>query len=112
MKKYIFKIGQEIKIQGDMIVKSYLKRTILKVNKGDLGVINSRKSVRLLTGEAIGKIIKIDNIELKGFDYNNISKIILNNLLTNTGIGETMEDYCISDDEISEVIEDTLREII
>lgn len=112
MDKKILKIGQEIEVQEDISIKTFIGGKFIKVNKGDIGIIDSKKFIHLLSGESMGKILKMSNVKLEGFDYNNISKIILNNLLVNTGIKEAMEDYCISEEVIKEYIEDTLREII
>ena len=110
------KIGQEMEFKERCCVRTMLGiDSNMTIEIGDRAVA-TKFGLKLLTGEAKDRIIQPSHFDIeivsKKYDYANIAKLIFKNMKINTEIEEAMEDYDISDKEIREVIEDTLREII
>lgn len=98
------KIGQEIIVEEDFEISNIVSNKIMTVKKGDKGFLDSKGFIHLTTGNGRGKIVKINdvNIEVEGYDYENISNIILNRLNREFGIEELLEN------EIEDVLTDIL----
>ena len=114
------KIGQEKKVEQGCKTQSMLglllgRRDEIVIEHGDR-VLATRSGVKILSGEGKGKIIQACDVgmevDLIKYDYANISNLIFKNMKIHTEIEEAIDNYGISDKEIREVIEDTLREII
>ncbi|WP_346961372.1 hypothetical protein [Clostridium sp.] len=111
MKGEVLKIGQEIEITEDFKLESCLGTKVLEVKKGDRAYIDGNGFMHYTTGKARGMIQKID-AEIKGFDYENISKIIFKRLGNSYNLDEYLDDYDFSRSEFIEEIENTLVEIL
>lgn len=111
MKGEVLKIGQEIEITKDFVLESCLGTKVLEVKKGDKGYIDGNGCIHYTTGKARGMIQKA-KAEIKGFDYENISKIIFNRLNNSYNLDEFLDDYDIDKYELTEEIENVLVEIL
>lgn len=107
----VLKIGQEIEMTEDFVIESCLGTKVLEVKKGDKGYIDGNKLIHYTTGKARGMLQKVD-VEIKGFDYENISKIIFNRLNSSYNIKEFLDDYDLDKKEFTEEIENALIEIL
>lgn len=106
-----FKIGQEIKIKEDFTIKTF-NDNIIVIKENDKGFLDSKGLLHLTSGKGIGKIVKMDNMEIKGYDYENISKLIFNRLNYVFNISEFLSGEEISKEEFKEEIEDILMDIL
>ena len=106
------KIGQEIMVKEDFKINTMVSDKVKTVKKGDKGFMDSRGFLHLTTGNGIGKIVKIDDIEVKGYDYRNISSIIFRRLINAYDLDEFMDCEDIEETEIIDEIEDVLMEIL
>ena len=70
------KIGQEVVMEKDFEIKTIGSGKVITVKKGNRGFLDSKGRVHLINGEGKGKIIKVENIKLKGYDYENIAIFI------------------------------------
>lgn len=102
------KIGREVIIEEDFEIEGLKDKK--QVKKGDKGFVDSRGFVHYLTGEARGKMQKIDRVEMKGYDTGNIAEIILI-YLNYFGIKDMLNDYDIDKKDFKEKIEEALDEI-
>lgn len=111
MNKY--KIGEAISFSEDFEIESALGGNKLQVKAGDKGYIDSRCSVHYTSGQARGKIQSLGKeIEVNGYDHENISKMIFRRIKNEFGLAEHLEGYEISDKNVIEVIEDILSDIL
>lgn len=111
MKNKVLKIGQEIEFTEDFEIERVLSKEKVSVKKGDLAIITSRKIALYTKGEAKGIMQNLKDIELNGYDHENIARMILNRLNNTFGLDEYLEDDYDSDDFIEE-IEDVLMDIL
>lgn len=106
------KIGQEIIVKEDFKINTIVSDKVKTVKKGDKGFIDSKGFLHLTTGKGIGKIVKIDDIEVKGYDYKNIVNMIYKRLNNTFFIDIILENdgYEVKDflDEIEDVLTDIL----
>ena len=106
------KVGQEIIVKEDFKINTMVSGKVKTVKKGDKGFIDSKGFLHLTTGEGIGKIVKIDDIEVKGYDYKNIVNMIYKRLNNTFFIDLILEDdgYEVKDflDEIEDILTDIL----
>lgn len=95
------KIGEEIIINQEFDIQGCFSDDLIQVKKGDKGYIDSNGFVHYITGKARGKIQKIANVEMKGYDTENIAKLIFDRIKTEYGIKEYLyaydEKYIIED---------------
>ena len=76
------RIGEMIRIKKDFEIKTLMGKDTIHVKVGDTGFMDSTGMIHYLTGEARNKIQKIDDdIEVKGYDYESIAKLIFNKSL-------------------------------
>ena len=107
-----YKIGQEIEITEDFILKTVGGRE-LTVKAGDKAIIVSKARVKYISGQArdvmqmLGK-----DVEVSGYDHRNIASMILNRLNGVFGIEEFLDYNDINDDEMIDEIEDVLIDIL
>lgn len=73
------KIGQEVKFKNDFKIETMISKTVLHVKEGDKAIA-TKNGLKILTGEARGKITDYIDEQPKGFDYMNISKMIIQRL--------------------------------
>jgi len=107
------KIGEIVTITDDFEIKGAIdnNNTIL-VKSGDTGFIDSKGLIHYMTGKARGKIQNIEDIEVKGYDYESISKLIYKRLNAEYDIGEMLENEDIDKIDFMETIEDMLSDIL
>lgn len=105
------KIGQEIKFKNDFKIETLLTNTKLQVKEGDNALV-TKNGLKILTGEARGKITNFQESEqIKGYDHENISKMILQRLNNVFGLEEFAQDEDVDFSEMIDEIEDVLRDI-
>ena len=112
MKNKVYKIGQEIIVKKDFKINTTISEKVMTVKEGDKGFLDSKGILNLTTGKGRGKFIKINDIEVKGYDHRNISKMILQRLINEYGLDEFIEYEEIEKSEMIEEIEDVLMEIL
>ena len=105
------KIDQEVIVREDFKINTRVSERVMTVKKGEKGFLNSNGCLHLTTGKAKGKIIRIDDIEVKGYDQN-ISKMIFNRLKNSFGIEEFLIYEEIESKHFIEEIEDMLSDIL
>ena len=106
------KIGQEITSTQDFEIELTLSGNKLLVKEGDKGFVDSKGNVHYTTGQARGKIQCLTNVELKGYDHENIAKMIFKRIKNEFGLSEYLEDYEISEKDLVNEIEDILSDIL
>lgn len=106
------KIGQELQIKEDFKINTIVSNKVITVKQGDKGFIDSVGHLHITTGNGKGKVVKINNAEVKGYDYENISKLILNRLNSVFGLEEYFKDEDIDSKEVIDEIEYILMEIL
>jgi hypothetical protein len=107
------KIGEIIIITDGFEIKGAIdNKDTIQVKSGDTGFIDSNGLIHYLTGKARGKIQKIEDIEIKGYDYESISKIIYKRLNAEYSLGEMLENEDIDKIDFVETIEDMLSDIL
>ena len=107
-----FKIGQEIEVTEDFELIGGLSGDKIEVKKGDTGFIDSNGSIHYQTGKARGKIHKLTDAEIKGYDTGNIAKIAYKYLERHFNIREYLEDYEIEEAEFIDELDYILSEIL
>ncbi|EPY2295890.1 hypothetical protein ACXATC_003560 [Clostridium sporogenes] len=105
------KIGEMIRIKEDFEIKTAIRENTIQVKEGDTGFMDSKGMIHYLTGEARNKIQKIDDIEVKGYDYESIAKLIFKRLNIEYNICEMLENEGIEGHEFRDTIEDVLTDI-
>ena len=108
----MLKIGQEVEVKKSFKVNTTVSEKVLTVKEGDKGFLDSKECLNLTTGKAKGKIVKINNIEIKGYDHENISKMIFTKLNSEFGLKTYLQDKEIDVNEFMEKIEDVLMVIL
>ena len=106
------KIDQEVIVREDFKINTRVSERVMTVKKGEKGFLNRNGCLHLTTGKAKGKIIRIDDIEVKGYDHENISKMIFNRLKNSFGIEEFLIYEEIESKHFIEEIEDMLSDIL
>lgn len=106
-----FKIGQEVKSDVEYIIKTEFRNKAITVKKGDTGYVDSRGWIHYLNGEARGKI-NVADVEVEGYDFENIARMIMARLILNYDLESILDDYDISKDDVKEEIEDLLSDIL
>ena len=105
------KIGQEIKSAISFETETFGGRKIT-IKEGDKGIVAGSGFILHSSGNASGMIQMVDNMELEGYDYENISKMILNRLNVVFGLEEFLENEEIDPKEIIDELEDLLSDIL
>lgn len=106
------KIGQELEVKEPFKVNTTVSDKVITIKQGDKGFIDSKGVFHLTTGNGKGKMIKINDAEMKGYDYENISKLILNRLDAVFGLESYLNDEAIEHEEFIGEIEDILMDIL
>ena len=106
------KIGQEIIITKDFEIVGFSESEVL-VKKDDKGYVDSMGDLHYQTGAARGKIQAIkEDVDVKGYDCENIAKIIYKRLQSQFEIKEFLEEYEIPVEDFTNEIEDVLSDIL
>lgn len=106
------KIGQEVEFKKDFKIETLITGTKLQVREGDRALVTGQ-GFKILTGEAKGKINAFNvGDKTEGYDYENISKIIMKRLNLEFGLENFLEDEEINNAEIIDEIEDVLVDIL
>lgn len=106
------KIGQEIVVKEDFKINTIVSDKVITVKEGDKGFLNSKGFFNITTGKGRGKIVKVNDIEVKGYDHRNISEIIFKRLNNVYGLENFLEDEEIDYSEMIDEIEDVLMNIL
>ena len=111
-----FKIGEEVKLKESIEIETFDKRKIA-VKDGDRGIIvgniiTSNCFIRYISGNAKGIIQELEDVEIEGYDYRNISAMILNRLSTIFGLEDFLENKGIDEEEIINEMEELLVGIL
>jgi len=106
------KIGQQITIADDFVIESVFGGDKLQVKQDDKGFVDSRGMIHYISGQARGKIQKFEDIEAKGYDHENIAKMVFRRIKNEFGLSEYLEDYEISEKDFVNEIEDVLSNIL
>lgn len=112
MKDKAYKIGQEMVVKEDFKINTVTSEKVITVKEGDKGFLDSKGLFNITKGKGRGKIVKINDIEVKGYDYKNISKMILQRLINVYNLEEFMEYEEIEYSEMINEVEDVLIEIL
>ena len=108
-----YKIGEEIGFSKEFVIESALGGNKLTVKEGDRGFLDSRGHIHYTTGQARGKIHSLGKeIEVKGYDYESIAKMIFKRLKNQFMLEEHLEEYKISEKDFIAEIEDILSDIL
>lgn len=97
-------------VTEDFEIQGFADDKIL-VKKGDKGFVDSNGFVHYETGNARGKMQKFKDIELEGYDTENIAKLILDELKWKFNFGEFLEDYDCEEKNVVDEIDCVLSEI-
>jgi len=106
-----FEIGQELISQSNYNLTG-LTNDIIEVKKGDKGYIDSSGFIHYETGKARGKMTKIPDAEMEGYNTENIAKIIYEQLKWKLMLSEHMENYDLEEQEFIDEIDYILSEIL
>ena len=105
------KIGQKITTTKDYEIQGYFSEDKILVKKGDSGFIDGTGNVHYLTGNARGKIQGFKDIEIKGYDTENIARLVYRQI-EEYGIAEFLDDNDIGEDRVINDIDFILSEIL
>ncbi|MGL5751915.1 MAG: hypothetical protein ACRCXT_15395 [Paraclostridium sp.] len=106
------KIGQEIVIKEDFKINTLISDKVKTVKKGDTGFLDSKGFLHLITGNGKGKIVKVNDLKVDGYDYENISNLIFRRLNTSFNLEDFLINEGIESKYFMEEIEDLLIDIL
>ncbi|MCB2308847.1 hypothetical protein LGL08_20450 [Clostridium estertheticum] len=106
------KIGQILTMTEDFIIESCFDKKVIQVKTGDTGFIDSKGSIHYIDGQARGKMQKLKDVEIKGYDYESIATLIFKKIYNEYGLAEVFEDYGIEKKGFIDSIEDILTDIL
>lgn len=106
------KIGQEVKVEEDFKINTIVSDKVMTVKVGDKGFLDSNGLMHLTTGSGRGKIVKLNGVEIKGYDHANIAKKIYGRLNAVFGLECYMDEEEIELKGFLEEIEDVLMDIL
>ena len=114
MEKTVFKAGQEVVAQKDFDVEGFFNEEPIRVKAGSKAFISADGFLHHITGAARGKIQMLDKdkFEVKGYDHENIAKVVWGSVSRYFGFEDMLEDYEIEESDVLEQIEDILSEIL
>lgn len=105
------KIGEIIKFDNDVEIKTYVGKKQYVAKKGDIGIVDSHGNILIISGPCNGKVLA-KQVEVKGYEHDDISEMILNRLCCNYGINYYFKDEGIELKEVKNEISDLLSEIL
>lgn len=106
------KIGQEITVREDFEINTIVSNKVITIKEGDKGFLDSEGFLHITTGEGRGKIVKMDGIDPDGYDYGNISRMILNRLNGVFGLEMYLDDEEIDKQDVIDEIREVLSDIL
>ena len=111
-----FKIGEEVKLKESFEIETFDGRKIA-VKDGDKGIIvsnivTSNSFVHYISGNAKGVMQELEDVEVEGYDYRNISSMILDRLNAVFRLEDFLEDKGIGEEEIINEMEEVLVGIL
>lgn len=106
----ILKAGQEITMKEDFEVACFAGKK--KVKKGDRAFVTAAGCAHFVTGEARGKIQILSSVEIKGWDTENIAKILCSGLDAYFDLSTILEEHDIDMSDLQEQLEDNLLNIL
>lgn len=108
-----FKIGQMIELVHDVEIKAVVSGQVLVAKKGDCAVVDSKGFATFVDGDARGKITRLSDVVVKGYDHENITDMIIKklNYLFND-LDDTLECEGLNCDVLKEEIQDVLENIL
>ena len=114
MEKKVFKIGQEVEIAKDFTIETLLSETKIEVKAGSKAYVSADGCINYISGSARGRRQELDTkaFEIKGFDHENIAKMIYKKIARYMEIDSMLDDYDIDKEYLTEVIEEAIREIL
>lgn len=107
-----FKIGGEVVIQEEFILKGDSDGVELKVKKGDKALLDGKGVLNYIDGEAIGVKQVLEGIDVKEYDYINIAKLVFNRLDDYFNLTEKLSDIGINSGRFTYEIKEVLKEIL
>lgn len=105
------KIGEIINFDKEIKLNAMEHEKELIVKEKDKGIVTGKGNILILNGDCEGKII-LQNLEVKGYDTNNIADLILNLLTREYGIDNYLNDEDIDKDEVKDEISFLLKDIL
>lgn len=105
-------IGAELEVKEPLKINTTTSDKVMTIKSGDRGFIDSKGILHLTTGKCKGKIVKVNHVDMKGYDHENISRIILNRLNAVFGLEEYLLEENIDFKEIIQEIGDVLKDIL
>lgn len=114
MSKTVFKAGQEVFANKDFKVEGFFDEKAIEVKAGSKAFISADGFLHHTTGAARGKIQKLseEKFEVKGYDHENIAKMVWGRVSLYFGLDDMLEDYEIEESDVIAQIEDILSEIL
>lgn len=70
-------IGEQIVFKEDVKINATISEKVMTIHKGDKGIVDSKGFVHVTTGKCRGKILKIDDAKIKGYDLENIANMLV-----------------------------------
>lgn len=105
------KIGQEVTVQEDFEIEAALSKNKIIVKAGDKGFVDGEGFIHYITGAARGKIHTVNNLIPKGYDHENIARLIFKRLNNEFNLKDLLEDMDIQAKDFTDEIEDVLTDI-
>lgn len=112
MSKKVYEIGQKMIVKEDFKINTTISDKVMTVKEGDKGFLDSKGFLNLTTGKGRGKIVKLNDIELKGYDHRNIAKMVYQRINCVYGLENFLDNEEINLDELIDEIEDVLMDIL
>lgn len=107
-----YKIGQEIEITEDFILKTVGGRELI-VKAGDKAIIDSKARIKYISGQARDAMQMLEKgIEVNGYDHRNIAEMIYKRLNNAFLIEPILEEDGYEVKDILDEIEDVLIDIL
>ncbi|MBN1070477.1 hypothetical protein DVV81_04725 [Clostridium botulinum] len=106
----VLKVGQEITIKEDFEVVCFEGKK--KVKKGDKAFVTAGGNANFVTGEARGKIQILSSAEIKGWDTENMAKIICSRLDVWFNLNSILQEHDMDISDVQEQLEDILLDIL
>lgn len=97
------KVGQRIEVTQDFTISGFDNKKVI-VKKGDSGFIDSNNFIHYITGNAEGMIQGIKGWDIKGYDVNNITKMVFDHIDNYFGLLDILQFYDVNVIGFKEII--------